>query len=240
MKDTLIVGLDCSTNATRVGLAKARAGESLHVEVARLGTSDIDIVDTLVDWLGSHEQAVLAIDAPLGWPAPLSDNLIMHEAGNPLPCDANHLFRRETDRNIRERLAKQSLDVGADRIARTAHKALQLLAALRHRVPIDMGWTPGNVVARQAIEVYPAATLKFLELAPPSYKAADATAKRSRMLMHLHQVSFDSNAQANATSSHDVLDAIICAVAGFDYLKGLAVSPTDLRLAKREGWIWCR
>ena len=35
---------------------------------------------------------------------------------------------------VRDRIGKQSLDVGADRIARTAHAALQLLHELRGRL----------------------------------------------------------------------------------------------------------
>src|SRR5437016_7332440 len=41
------------------------------------------------------------------------------------------MFRRVTDDVIYERLGKRPLDVGADRIARTAHAALRFLEELR-------------------------------------------------------------------------------------------------------------
>jgi len=36
----------------------------------------------------------------------------------------------------------------------------------------------------------------------------------------------------------DVLDAAVCVQAGCDFLRGRAIAPTDLALAKKEGWIW--
>ena len=84
-----------------------------------------------------------------------------HWAGTALGVDSNALFRRETDRFIRDKLGKQSFDVGADRIAWTAHSALTLLSALRERLhaPIPLAWSP-RICGLCAIEVYPAATLK--------------------------------------------------------------------------------
>ena len=38
----------------------------------------------------------------------------------------------------------------------------------------------------------------------------------------------------------DALDAMLCVLAGADFLAGKAYSPTDLALAKKEGWIWIR
>jgi hypothetical protein len=61
-----------------------------------------------------------AIDAPLGWPKPLAETLIDHRAGLPIETPANAMFRRTTDLFIQRKLKKTPLDVGADRIARTA------------------------------------------------------------------------------------------------------------------------
>jgi hypothetical protein len=61
-----------------------------------------------------------AIDAPLGWPKPLAETLIDHRAGMPIETPANAMFRRTTDLFIQRKLKKTPLDVGADRIARTA------------------------------------------------------------------------------------------------------------------------
>jgi hypothetical protein len=47
---------------------------------------------------------------------------------------------------IKEKIGKQSLDVGADRIARTAYSALELLDRLRQMLghDIKLAWEPTN------------------------------------------------------------------------------------------------
>jgi hypothetical protein len=85
---------------------------------------------------------------------PLVNSLANHRAGAELGVKAHDLFRRATDRFIRQHFGKQSLDVGADRIARTAHSALVLLGILRRRLgePIPLAWDP-NIREVSAIEV---------------------------------------------------------------------------------------
>ena len=65
----------------------------------------------------------------------------------PIETPANAMFRRITDVFIQTRLGKRPLDVGADRIARTAYAALAILAILRVElgIPIPLAWTPGLV-----------------------------------------------------------------------------------------------
>jgi predicted nuclease with RNAse H fold len=188
----------------------------------------------------NEQAAILAVDAPLGWAAPLAKVLATHTAGGALAGDAHWLFRRETDRAIKRRLNQLPLDVGADRIARTAHAALSILNGLRTRLRVEMGWTPGIVENRQVIEVYPAATLRALGLPSRGYKRRDSQAVRSAIIDGLRETVFAPNARANAIESDHVLDAVICTRAGADYANGLAVAPRDLPLAKREGWIWAR
>ncbi len=169
-----------------------------------------------------------------------AEALHSHSAGDPLPFDAHSLFRRETDRAIKQRLGKQSLDVGADRIARTAHAALGILSEIRNTLPLVMGWTPGVVHSHQVIEVYPAATLKALGLPSSGYKGVGSDAMRSPLIEAMPQVEFEPDACDNAIASDDAFDAAVCTLAGADYAVGDAVAPTDLDLAKREGWIWVR
>ncbi len=86
----------------------------------------------------------LALDAPLGWPAVLGETLGPHIAGESLDGTPNELFRRQTDHFIKAVIGRQPLDVGADRIARTAHAALGLLEQLRQLTgqPVPLAWTP--------------------------------------------------------------------------------------------------
>ena len=60
-------------------------------------------------WLLDYEEALIALDAPLGWPQALGANLVTHRAGVPLRAEANQLFRRATDDEIKNRLGKRSL-----------------------------------------------------------------------------------------------------------------------------------
>lgn len=54
-----------------------------------------------------------------------------HYAAEGVSIGPNDLFRRETYRFIKRNVGKQPLDVGADRIARTAHAALKVIEELR-------------------------------------------------------------------------------------------------------------
>jgi hypothetical protein len=38
----------------------------------------------------------------------------------------------------------------------------------------------------------------------------------------------------------DVLDAVLCVLAGADFLSGQAYAPGDMPLARKEGWIWVK
>ncbi len=235
----IIVGLDCATKPKDIGLARAVLGETLHVEEARVARSAADVVDTIVAWLGGAMDGLLAIDAPLGWPAPLADTLRTHHAGAPVAPEANTMFRRHTDRVIHQRVKKLPLDVGADRIARTAHAALQILDDVRAHFDVAMGWSPGEVRGRQVIEVYPAATLKTRGVRSSGYKRPEHTAERTEILDALG-CQLDAKTRERAIATDHVLDAIVCTLAGADFAAGRAVPPDDLLLARREGWIWSR
>ena len=152
-----VIGIDCATDPKRVGYAFARfSGMHTILEQAALDSATRSPTAAIADWLDEGDApALLALDAPLGWPAPLSEALHNHRARQLLPGASNTLFRRDSDRVVRVRIGKQSLDVGADRIARTAHAALQLLRELRSRLgkPIPLAWsTP--VSGTNPVEVY--------------------------------------------------------------------------------------
>ena len=43
------------------------------------------------------------------------------------------------------------------------------------------------------------------------------------------------------TANADALDAVVCVIAGLDFLSGSCIEPgDDLEIAKTEGWIWVK
>ncbi len=89
-----------------------------------------------------------------------------------------------------------------------------------------------------AIEVYPAATLRAHSINAKGYKKRSNLAERDAMIERLHSLAgFPENIEALRASA-DALDAVVCLAAGADFLRGLALPPANLSLAKQEGWIW--
>lgn len=239
-----VVGIDCARVPKKIGLARGRIeqGARVLIDAHKCRTLD-EIRDTIVGWINSHEPTLLALDAPLGWPAPLGAGLARHTAGEQLPGKAHDLFRRETDRFIRDLLGKQPLDVGADRIARTAHAALVLLEEIRRAsgLALPLAWTPGLLASSAAIEVYPAATLIALGHSAARYKGKQHREGRETLVGELGaEVAISEDLAERLSTDVDLLDAAVCVVAGFDFLDGRAVCPPDLALARKEGWIWTR
>ena len=116
--DIPVVGIDCAVDPRNVGLALGRwTGTRLSIIELASGRDGVD--DTILRWLGNRP-SVLAFDAPLGWPNALGHELSAHQAGDLVTAPPNEFFRRDTDRFVKEHIGKQSLDVGADRIARSS------------------------------------------------------------------------------------------------------------------------
>lgn len=241
--DVGLFGIDCAVENANMGVARGRlTATGVMVEEATQCTREQRAIDTVVTWIeeGKTPFVLLAIDAPLGWPEPLSVTLGKHNAGDEISTAANAMFRRHTDRFVQERIGKTPLEVGADRIARTAHAALAFLGEMRRRLRYDipLAWSPEQCDPISAIEVYPAATLLAHTINASGYKkpgnftARDVIIKSLRSHLRLPQdVSL-------IRKSADALDAVVCLLAGADFLRGQAMPPTNLSLAKKEGWIW--
>lgn len=244
-----LIGIDCATDHRKVGLARGRAvgrGAPILSDV-HAPSSDEDLVETLVGWLTcSRSASLLAFDAPLGWPAPLSDGLAGHRAGRAITGEPDELFSRATDRFVRARLGKRPLEVGANFIARTARAALVLLEDLRRRTGrrIPLAWAR-PVRTHGAIEVYPAATLKALAIDSKGYKANDPAAARRarrRLVDSLgRHVELGAHRDAAIASDH-LLDAILCVLSAWHFDRGESLRPPRAlnATARREGWIWVR
>ena len=240
-----VIGVDCAVDPRKVGLALVlfEPGKPPRVDELALGTGWPAIDAQVADW--ATDRTLIAIDAPLGWPLPLGEALADHRAGQRLLPSAHAMFRRDTDRVVREALGKRPLDVGADRIARTAHAALSFLARLRDAlgVALPLAWEPGRVDGVSAIEVYPAGTLASRGLPNAGYKGDNPETNHVRRVLVralAEDFSFGKGPRAAMLRTDHVLDAALCALAASDFLYGDVIRPKRLRVAKREGWIWVR
>ena len=240
-----IVGVDCATQEERIGLSRGLLSTDGELTVVRvtLGTAGESAAATVAGWIrAAGERHVLAMDAPLGWPAPLGAALVEHHAGEPLAPEADQLFRRETDRFVHNELGKVPLEVGADRIARTARAALELLAEVRELSgqPLPMAWEPG--ADSGVLEVYPAATLISRGIKIGGYKAKTAAGHEARAAVfeRLQEAVVTSIKRELVMENGDLLDALVCVLAGADFARGDGFPPEDRDRAEREGWIWFR
>jgi len=242
MPPDTVIGVDCATVAKAVGLARARRmhGRWRLLE-ATVGSAERLPAAVLTDWLREEPEALLALDAPLGWPAALGHVLANHAAGEPIAVPIERMFQRVTDHDVRSRTSKRPLEVGADRIARTAWATLALLAELRaangHALPL--AWDTTVPDAPAAIEVYPAATLRAHGLPASGYKEPHAAARAAIDAWVRNRIDLPAGLDLVGGVGH-VLDAVLCVVAGLDFLAGEAPGPEDPETARREGWIWVR
>ncbi|ERJ12910.1 DUF429 domain-containing protein [Haloplasma contractile] len=245
--NTKIIGIDCATDPKKVGLSLGDYKDgNVHLIESELGsTSRKSVAERLRDWINQDDLILIGIDAPLGWPQKLSENLINHHAGEALLCDAHSMFRRFTDQFVKQTLNKQPLDVGADRIARTAHKALEIIDELRNLTnqTISLCWDFDSINSLPGIyllEVYPAATLTSYHLKNTGYKDKKKTHDRELIVEHLnHHINIQIKTDLLIENA-DVLDSAICLLAVKDFIYGNVYTPADLSLAKKEGWIWIK
>jgi len=239
-----IIGIDCSTDPKGMGFARGYVlGGGCSMTSAVSGKNHTVNIALVAGWLAEGPPALICMDAPLGWPAPLGPSLEAHTAGARVPTAPNQMFRRETDREVKRRLNKQSLDVGADRIARTAHSALEFLDELRtvSGAELPIAWSQGGPpTAHSVIEVYPAATLIAHGFTASGYKKREQVAVRESMLDQLGSELGLPEYEAPMLASADALDATVCVLAGLDFMAGACQPPVDAALARKEGWIWVR
>ena len=240
---TSIIGIDCATQPKNIGLAFGYLENGdCYIDQVTIGSNEIDMVSTIAIWTQQNQTTLITLDAPLGWPYDLGQALFTHEAGQLIKIKPNQLFRRGTDRFIKSKIGKQPLDVGADRIARTAHNAITLLDEIRTKTdkPIPLAWENSSLDEIYAIEVYPAATLLVHNIDVPGYKQKDNDQARNAIIEQLKEY-IELPIDTSMIRRYDhVLDAVICVLAGMDFISGNTYHPENLELAKKEGWIWVR
>ena len=238
-----VIGVDCATDARNVGLSRGvYINNDISLFETTFGSNGSSIADIIRDWIQTGDKVILAIDAPLGWPEDMGNALRHHLAGQTLSVESNLLFRRETDRFIKKALGKQPLDVGADRIARTAHAALKIIGELQLAIntKIEMAWNPEKLNGVSIIEVYPAATLQCYGIRSGGYKAKEQRDERDEILNELSKFVDIQCDLLQMRQSADVLDSAVCLLAAKDFLNGDVHFPNDYKKAEKEGWIWVK
>lgn len=240
---TTIIGVDCAVQAKNVGLARGfYVDGSTRIDRVMIAGGEISIAEIILDWIDAAPRTLIALDAPLGWPGQLGERLHEHQAGDRLEVPPNQLFRRATDRFVKRMVGKQPLDVGADRIARTAHAALQLLVEIESGTgkEVSLAWDPALDHGLYAVEVYPAATLIAHGLAAPGYKRKENQTVREQLVAELRGLLDLPRDTSLLADRDDALDAAICVLAGADFLGGQVYPPLDIHQAHKEGWIWVK
>ena len=250
MVATALVGVDCAVKPKKMGLAFGHLVDGcVRVDEARCARERTleGVAGEIAEVLRNEDRALVALDAPLGWPAEMARRLATHRAGEPIAgLEAHTMFRRTTDRLIAKKLGKTPLDVGADRIARTAFAALELLRHLRAKTDraILLAWRPRHVEEVEAIEVYPAGTLTGRGISTTGYKAPAGSRERDTIVEALcedRDLECSGALKDRMRESDHVLDAVLCLVAAADFVRGeRLLEPADEAVARQEGWIWVR
>ena len=238
-----IIGIDCSTNQRKLGLAKGIFFDG-KLKVAEVADKKSNHIQTITSWLSDSPRALIALDAPLGWPQAMGTNLNDHCAGEVIDVDSNTMFRRHTDCFVKRVLNKQPLDVGANLIARTALFALQLVESLRKVTgkPVPMAWSPNFPSTYAVIEVYPAATLESRGINSSGYKKTEQLERRKEILNLLKGELQLECEEDKVVANDDNLDAVLCLLAAADFLgdKAYEPSPDMMSTVEKESWIWVK
>jgi predicted RNase H-like nuclease len=239
----IVIGVDCATDEKKMGLALGSVdNKKTTILRVSVGGKNEPVVDLIEKWLPEGQPALLALDSPLGWPRKLAQELLDHSAGMPLKVSPDHLFSRLTDHIVKKTIVKRPLEVGADRIARTAHSSLKLLQSLREKTgaAIPLAWEGDDVRETCAIEVYPAATLVARRINVQGYKKRKARDERLKLIELISNHLEIATSREQLESSSDAIDAVVCVLAASDFLLGkcLQPEPKDEETARKEGWIW--
>ena len=235
-----ILGIDAAVDPRNTGFAVAgQRDASWCIQTLETGKRGMPLADAIMERLAPENPILLAIDAPLGWPAPLARGLSNHTAGALLPLDPSTGFARQTDRFVREKTGLKPLDVGADRIARTAAAALKLIEALRTRTGqrLPLFSSPAEAETGGLIEVYPAATLKQHGLPHRGYKKPHATRERMAITDGISSKVDLGSCRQTCIDSDNCLDAVLCVLTAIDFMNGNCCEPFS-NLLPHEGWIW--
>jgi len=243
MERISIIGVDCATDKKNAAIAYGEfSGEKPVVKKVAVSKGEQQPIDVVSEMARGKKPLLFAFDAPLGWPREMAHVLHEHKAGEPVHVDSDSLFNRDTELFIKKIIGKKPLEIGADRIARTAKWTLDLIDGLRKELNYDipLSWDHNEILPLSAIEVYPAATLLSRKIKMRGYKNKKNIKIRKEILKELKTyITIKADKQEIAKTSHNI-DAVICVLAGSDFLRGDCIPPPEELSVGKEGWIWIR
>lgn len=248
-----VFGIDFAVSPKNRGLAKLSISNSQVFKLELFSNSRLsdEFILLKIDECKS-DNIIVCIDSPLGWPVNMITRLSKHNAGEKVSDKKrSNFFKRRTELLISNLPGVNALAIGAEKIAYTAFEALNFIDKLPDKFKINTGYLSHK--HNSVIEVYPGAMLSSLLESKVPYKGYKYMGKNSAKIekARLMQVNICDailskyNLEVKIPSpkfvEHD-LDAILCALTGYDYFRDLLVEPQDLKLSKseiiREGWIW--
>lgn len=237
-----IIGLDAAVQDKDIGCVRGKYNKGSFTVTDRWERKE-PLVSYIGDWIKASEQAILAIDAPLGWPTSFRQVLNTHCAGRPLDIDPILFFKRKTDLDIRERFKKNPLEISADRIARTAFFTLERIGQIERNLESELQllWSMEELKHYGMMEVYPAATLLANSFPIKGYKK-DNTAAREKLYEGLKKnYNFTNHKGQDLTAIEHDFDAFVCCLACVDFIEGKCQAPDSIdQEIIEEGWIWVK
>jgi hypothetical protein len=237
------MGIDCASRDENMGLVLGEVSAG-RLAIREVRDTQPEVLPILTQWTLTHNPLLLALDAPLGWPRGMGPSLASHRAGEGIPVPPDELFARHTDRFVRERTKKRPMEVGANLIARTALRAVNLLDELRTRTSLALPVASASGPPREpsVMEVYPALVLRSRGLSEVGYKGEGRKKERIRgELLHAlyGELTLACDEERIVGTDH-AFDAMLCALCALDFLNGDVLEPDDPDRAASEGWIWFR
>lgn len=237
-----IIGLDAAVQDKNVGCVLGEYSNGILKIKAKWSRKE-PLTDVLAGWVQSSAPTIIAIDAPLGWPVSFRKILANHWAGRPLDLDPEIFFKRRTDLDIKKRFKKTTLEISADRIARTAFFTLKRMGSVEKKLnsEIPLLWSMHELDNYGLLEVYPAATLLSNGLNIKGYKKDNLTARRNLLEQLRSNYTFSNPEAIDLTTVEHDFDAFVCCLACLDFIEGKSLPPDEIdEYIKEEGWIWVK
>jgi predicted nuclease with RNAse H fold len=230
------LGIDLAAQPAGTAACRLAWGDG---EVTAL-TLDADLDDgALTDLRGGA--SMVAIDAPFGWPRAYLAAMREWDSTRSWPkVERQQLRYRATDLHVQQHTGIWPLSPSSDRIAVCAWRCAALLASWGVHDPLG---------ADRVVEAYPAAAMRCWGLPSRGYKAQAPQARartadvRAQIIaglrVHCPWLALTDPQWDACLSSHDLLDALICALVARATCVDATLAPSTSTAghAAQEGWI---